>query len=163
MKKIIVAAITLLITLCAFAQDGKSLYNKYSDQKDVSAVYISPAMFRLMGKLPDIQVNDEKDNTFNLGAFVQSLSGMYILNSENTSINAALKSEAEKMINKGKFELLMEAKDNGETVRMYTLGDEKTIESFVLLAVEPNETTFICLDGKMERAMVEKEIAKSMK
>ena len=48
MKKIALIAAFSLLVATAFAQDGKSIYNKYSDEKNVSAVYISPTMFRLM-------------------------------------------------------------------------------------------------------------------
>ena len=48
MKKIIAISVMLLIAVGAFAQEGKRLYNKYSAQEGVSAVYISPAMFKLM-------------------------------------------------------------------------------------------------------------------
>lgn len=161
MKKIIIIATALLMTVSVFAQDGKSIYNKYSDMRDVSSVYISPAMFRLMGRLPDIEVSDGA--SFNLGAFVHSLTGMYIINSENKDINSSLKSEAERMISKGRYEMLMEVKDSGETVRMYTSGNDKIIDSFVFLVKEVNECTFICFDGKMDRAEVEKAVATTMK
>ncbi len=160
MKKIIIIATAFLMTVSVFAQDGKSIYNKYSDMQDVSSVYISPAMFRLMGRLPDIEVSG--GSSFNLGAFVHSLTGMYIINSENKGINSSIKSEAERMIARGRYELLMEAKDNGETVRMYTSGNDRTIDSFVFLVNEANECTFICFDGKMDRAEVEKAIAATM-
>ena len=62
MKKIyaIIAAIALAVP--AFAQGGKELYNKYSDLPGVSAVYISPAMFRLIGRIPDVDLADEDVN-----------------------------------------------------------------------------------------------------
>ena len=58
MKRICAIAAAMLLTITAFAQDGKSIYNKYSDLKGVTAVYVSPAMFRLMGKIPDINLGD---------------------------------------------------------------------------------------------------------
>ena len=59
MKKIIAIAAAMLLTLTAFAQkDGQKIYNKYSDAKGVSAVYMSPSMFRLMGSLPEMTVGE---------------------------------------------------------------------------------------------------------
>ena len=49
MKKIILIFAALLLAFSAFAQDGRSIYNRYSDEEGVTAVYISPAMFRLLG------------------------------------------------------------------------------------------------------------------
>ena len=159
MKRIAILFAALLLTCSAFAQNGKSIYQKYSDADNVSAVYVSPAMFRLIGRIPDMEMGD--DNV-NLTPVIRALTGLYILNSENASINANLRADAERFIKSGKYELLMEAKDSGETVRMYTVGNDKLIEGFVMLAAEPNEVTFICLDGQMPRKDFEELIARQM-
>ena len=160
MKNIIVFIAALLLSLSAAAQNGKSIYQKYSDAENVSAVYVSPAMFRMIGRIPDLEVGE--DNV-NLSPIIRSLTGLYILNSENASINSALRSDAERFINAGRYELLMEAKDSGETVRMYTIGNDRTIEGFVMLAVDAGEVTFICLDGQMPRDETEKLIVEATK
>ena len=159
MKRIITLFAALLLTLCAFAQNGRSIYQKYSDAENVSAVYISPAMFRLMGQIPDMEVGEDK---VNLSPIIRSLTGLYVLNSQNASINGALRSDAERFIKSGRFELLMEAKTSGETVHLYTVGSEKLIEGFVMLAAESDEVTFICLDGQMPRKEFEELMAKEL-
>lgn len=159
MKKIIVIAVMLLSAIGAFAQDGKSIYQKYSDEEGVSAVYISPAMFRLIGKVPDLKVEDAD---VNLGPIIKSLSGLYIINSENPNVNATLKGEVDRLVKAGRYEMLMEAKDSGETVRMYTLGTESIVNSFVMVSEDGEETSFICLDGKMNRDDLEKLLAEKM-
>lgn len=160
MKRMIIIAALLLSFICASAQDGKSIYQKYSDSEGVSAVYISPAMFRLMGKIPDMEV-EGKD--VNLAPIIQTLTGLYIINSENPEIIGNLKKDVDKFISGGKYELLMEAKDSGDIVRMYTVGTETIVDSFVMIAVEPDETSFICIDGKMKREDLEKALAAKMK
>lgn len=159
MKKILTIAVLLLIFICADAQNGKNLYKKYSEAEGVSAVYISPAMFRMMGKLPDLNVEGQ---SVNLAPIIKTMSGLYLINSENPEINAGLAKEVEKFISKGDYELLMETKDAGETVRMYTVGTETVVESFVMIASEENQTTFICLDGKMNREELEAILAEKM-
>ena len=159
MKKIIVIAVMLLSAIGAFAQDGKSIYQKYSDKDGVSAVYISPAMFRLMGKIPDLKV---EDSDINLGPIIKSLSGLYIIDSTNPIVNDTLKGEVDSLVKAGRYEMLMEAKDSGETVRMYTLGTESIVNSFVMVSVDGEETSFICLDGKMNRDDLEKLLAEKM-
>lgn len=159
MKHITLILAALLLSLSALAQNGKSIYQKYSDAEQVSAVYISPAMFRLIGKLPDIDTGSDK---VNLSPVIRSLTGMYILNSENAAINGQLRAEAERFIQSGKYELLMEAKDGGETVRMYTVGTEQLVNGFVMLAAEREAVTFICLDGQMPREQFEQLLAKQM-
>jgi hypothetical protein len=160
MKRFVLVAALLLTTITAFAQNGKSIYQKYSDAEGVSAVYISPAMFRLIGKIPDLQIEGED---VNLAPIIKSLTGLYLIDSENPAINASLKADAEQFVRKGNYELLMEAKDSGETMRLFTIGTETIVNGFVMIADEGDETTFIFLDGKMNREELEKVIAESTK
>lgn len=156
MKRIIIISAMLLAFVGASAQNGKAIYQKYSDDEGVSAVYISPAMFRLIGKIPDLKVEDSE---VNLAPIIKSLSGMYIINSSDGRIGDALKKDVNNFVSTGKYELIMETKDSGETMRMYTVGTEDIVESLVMFSIEPDEATFICIDGKMKRDDLEKAIA----
>lgn len=158
MKKIITAAVSILLTFTLSAQEGRSIYNKYSDAENVSAVYISPAMFRIMGKLPEMNLSG---NDVPFSSIVKSLNGFYLIESKNSSINASLKADAEKMIRSGRYELLMEARDNGQTVHIYISGDEQTVVGLVMFVDEKDSVAFINIDGNMSRAKLEKLIADS--
>lgn len=158
MKKIITAAVSILLTFTLSAQEGRSIYNRYSDAENVSAVYISPAMFRIMGKLPEMNLSG---NDVPFSSIVKSLNGFYLIESENSSINASLKADAEKMIRSGRYELLMEARDSGQTVHIYISGDEQTVDGLVMLVDEKDSVAFINIDGNMSRAKLEKLIADS--
>ena len=160
MKKIITIALMLLLAVGAFAQEGKRLYNKYSDQEGVSAVYISPAMFKLIGQLPDINIETADGKKMDMAPLIRSFSGFYMLNFENKSaLSAELYKEVTAMVGKGNFELLMEVKDSGSTIRMYTLGDENVVSSFVCIINEDDQTMFFSLEGTMNRSDLEKLIA----
>ena len=52
MKKALIILSFLILSINALAQDSKYIYNKYSDEKGVSAVYIFPAMFKIKGGRP---------------------------------------------------------------------------------------------------------------
>lgn len=158
MKKIITAAVSILLTFTLSAQEGRSIYNRYSDAENVSAVYISPAMFRIMGKLPEMNLSG---NDVPFSSIVKSLNGFYLIESKNSSINASLKADAEKMIRSGRYELLMEARDNGQTVHIYISGDEQTVVGLVMFVDEKDSVAFINIDGNMSRAKLEKLIADS--
>lgn len=160
MKKFYILALMLLVSVSALAQNGRSLYNKYSDLPDVEAVYISPAMFRLIGKIPDVEM---QDGSVNFGPIIKSLSGLYILNIPESDAAAQLADEVNHFVTKGHYELLMEAKDNGEVMRMYTVGDDKVVNSLVMLSRDGSETSFICLDGTMPREQLEAIIAEAAK
>ena len=163
MKKIYAIAVMLLMAVGAYAQSGKTIYNKYSDSMGVSAVYISPTMFRIIGQLPDLDVETSDGEKINVAPLVRSFDGFYLLSVSDKSKAAELKQEAQSMIKSGRFEMLMEAKDSGSTVRIYTVGDDKTIASLVLLAQEGDSVQFICLEGSINRTDFENLIAQSIK
>ena len=159
MKKIITIAVLLLTFICASAQNGKSIYQKYSEVEGVSAVYISPAMFRIMGKLPDLNVEGEN---VNLAPVIKTLTGLYMINTGSGQVSAKMMKDVDRFISSGHYELLMEAKESGEIMRMYTVGNDKVVNGFVMLAAEADEVTFICLDGQMPREQFEQLLAKQM-
>ena len=153
----------LLIAAGAYAQSGKSLYNKYSDSNGVSAVYISPAMFRMIGQLPDLDVEAADGEKVDIAPLVRSFEGFYLLSVSDKSQAAELKQEVQSMIKSGSFEMLMEAKDSGSTMRIYTVGDDRIISSLVMLAQEGDSVQFICLEGTINRKDFENLMAKSIK
>ena len=161
MKKIFAIAIMLLTSFGAFAQEGKRIYTKYSDSEGVSAVYISPSMFKIIGKLPELEIEVGNGEKMDIAPLVRSFSGFYLLDISDTSQATALTGDVNSMIGKGRYEMLMEMKDDGTAVRIYTSGDEKIIESFIFIASEENEAQFICLDGSMNREDVEALITKA--
>lgn len=163
MKKIYAIAVMLLMAVGAYAQSGKAIYNKYSDFNGVSAVYISPAMFKMIGQLPDLDVEAADGEKVDIAPLVRSFEGFYLLSVSDKSQAAELKQEVQSMIKSGRFEMLMEAKDSGSTMRIYTVGDDKTISSLVMLAQEDDSVQFICLEGCMNRKDFETLIAKSIK
>ena len=152
-------AAMFLLTAGAWAQDGKGIYNKYSDHEEVSAVYISSSIFKLMGKIPDMELGE--GSTMELGTIIKNLNSMYLLDCEDADLTKEIKSDVDKFIKKYDFEMLMEIKDKGEVVRIYTAGNEKTVTQFIMTASEYDGFTFICLDGTMSRADLEKAIAKA--
>lgn len=160
MKKIIAIAAAMLLALCASAQSSKSLYNKYSGEKGISAVYISPAMFRLIGKLPELELADED---VDISRIIKSLEGMYILSTENLAMGTRICDDVDKLLRSGKYELLMEAKDDGEVMKMYTVTKGELITSFVMLSVNDDEVDFIGFDGQIRNSDFEALIAESQK
>lgn len=161
MKRIAaIVAVMLMLTAGVQAQDSKGIYNKYSDNDEVSAVYISQSMFKLIGRIPDLDMGDE---SLNLGPLIKNLNYMYILDCEDEDICAQIRSDVSKYIEKGKFDMLMEIKDKGEVVRIYTSGGEKTVKVFMLTASQEDAITVICLDGDMNRADLERAIANASK
>ena len=162
MKRLIILAVILLSATIASAQEGRNIYNKYSGGEGVTAVYISPSMFKLIGKLPNLEIETESGSSMDLAPLISSFKGFYMLDISNPSVITEINKEVTTMISKGRYDLLMEVKDEGDNVQIYTSGDEKTIESFVFIASDGHEVQFICIDGKIIRSDLETLIASAM-
>ncbi len=159
MKKIFIIAALLLISLGAFAQEGRNIYNKWSDSEGVSAVYISPSMFKMIGKLPEVQIEMGNGQSMDIAPLINSLSGFYMLDISGQSIVDKVKADVRSMVSKGRYDLMMEVKDDGENVRIYTAGNDKVIESLVFLCNSSGDVQFICIDGTINRSDLEDFIA----
>ena len=162
MRRIIILAVLLLSATIASAQEGKNVYNKYAGGEGVSAVYISPAMFKIIGKLPDLEMKAEDGKSINLAPLINTFQGFYMLEIKNPTTASSFNQNVSSMISKGRYELVMEVKDEGETLRIYTSGKEEIIESFVFIASDGDSVQFICIDGEMNRSDIEKLIASSI-
>lgn len=159
MKKLY-ALLTLLLlaTSLSFAQSSKEIYRKYSDNPDFEAVYISPAMLRLVGRIPDLATEE-----IDLGRLIKSMTGgFFVLSTSNAKSGQALADDVKKLLDKGNYELLMEAKEKGEATRIYSEGNDKRVTSIVLLSKETDETSFICIDGNIDRKELEDILAEAM-
>lgn len=164
MKKILIIIAFLLLAMEAFGQSAKDLYNKYSDLNGVSAVYVSPAMFRMIGKLPDVDMENSKGEKVNLTPIINTLSGFYLLDvDENSSAATQLQADVKKLLDGKKFELLFEAKENGETTRLFTAGDGKKVSSLILITRDGEDFTFMSLEGNMNRDELENILAEAAK
>lgn len=155
MKRIIILAILLLSAAIASAQEGRNVYNKYSGGKGVSAVYISPAMFKIIGKLPDLKMETTNGNSLDLAPLISTFQGFYMLDISNPTTASALHKDVSTMTSKGNYELIMEVKEEAETIHIYTSGNDKIIKSFVFIASDGGSTQFLCIDGEMKRSDVE--------
>jgi 3-keto-L-gulonate-6-phosphate decarboxylase len=124
----------------------------------VEAVYISPAMFRMIGKIPDVEF---KDGEIDFSPIIKSMSGFYVLEASDAKVAADLYAEVKKFIDKGQYELLIETKENGEVTRIYSYGDEKTVSSLIMITQEQGETMYVSIDGKMDREELENLLAQA--
>ena len=158
MKRLFFIAALLLTGIMAHAQDSKSIYNKFSDENGVSAVYISPSMFKMIGKLPEIEIGDYGQKV-DITPIVNTLKGFYLLNTSDQGIIRRLNSDVKSLLGKGSYELMMEAKQDGETVRFYTDGDDSIVRSFVMMAMDAGSATFISMDGLINRDALERMLA----
>ena len=156
MRRAILTIIISLVAFTAFGQDYKTIYQKYSDDERVTAVYISPAMFKMIGKLPEVRI---EDNGLDLAPMIKSMTGFYMLQTEDSSLAEKISKDVTRIVGGAKFETLMEIKDKGQKVNILSLGDDQFLKSLLLTVFDSGETMFIGIDGLMNRADVENAVA----
>lgn len=157
MKKTIIVAVLALLSMSAFAQDAKSIYNKYSGQEGVTGVYISGSMFKMMGEMPEIPLGEDGTD---LTPYIKAMDGFYLLNAPH---NDAMVKDAENLVKSGKYEMMMEVTDEGDHVRIFTSKKGNMITGFLILVDEGSEYLFICMDGQISEEDFQKLIAEAMK
>ena len=157
MKKLTILFVLAAFSIGAAAQDFNSLYNRYSEMDGVSAVYISPTLFRMFGNLPDVQYEDE---SLNLTTVVRSLDGFYLLSTERDDLAAPLYDDVKRLMNRGRFELLMEAKQDGEATRFYMISKGDIVTHLIMISRGEGSANFIGMEGEMYRKDLEKILSK---
>jgi len=166
MKRLLIFVMALFITATSFAQKTpKEIYKKYSDAPGITAVYISPSMFRMIGKLPKIEI---KDNKVDISSIIKKMDGFYLLSMENTnslfrSILQQFKENMDQYMQSRTYELLLEAKEGSEQVRIYEASKGDIVTDFILLTNEANAFTFMSFSGQIPREELEKAVATAIK
>ena len=113
MNKQIVTLIAalLLLPLSSFAQD---IFEKYSDNPNVTYINIKPKMFQLMAKM-DINTDDPESQAYM--DMVNSITSFKTIVTDDKSISADVLSWVTKRA--GSLEELMVVKDDGVEVKFY--------------------------------------------
>lgn len=139
MKTKILLTITLfLFSFAVWAQND--VFEKLSNNKDISVVYISKSLLGMMSK-SDMKVD---------GADIKSLAGklekMEIYNAESKSGSNLIKAEVDKLKDK-KYETLMRIKDENENITFYAYKEKDKFKDLIMYINTPDECTLIRIAG----------------
>ena len=154
-----IAAIAALLALsCLGASAQNELYKKYSSTPGITKVYISKAMFSLMGSSSGKgrKMNiDAGGGEVDVSKLSRKLTGLYILSTENPKVGQQLLSDFA-ALSKGKnIELLMEVEDEGDKIKMYSIKKGDINTDFFLTSKESDgEITVLHLEGSLTDADV---------
>ena len=147
-RTLICTLIMLLSSLTANAQVEE--FEKYSDMKNVTYVYISKAMLTLAKGLttPSVPGMDMK-NAFG------KLNAIQIITTENKAARTKLKAEVADVVKREKYEMLMQVDEDDSKVRIYFKDGKK--QSVILMSTdESNETSVIAFSGTFKIEDVQK-------
>jgi len=138
--KTLVCMVVALSSLTANAQ--VKAFEKYSDMKDVSYVYISKYMLSMAGKnvAPTVPGIDTK-------TLANKLTGIQIITTEHKAAQKKLKNEVKAIMDKDKYELLMQMNEDDNKVNIFHHVGKQ--QSAVIMQVEDDdETTVMVFSGK---------------
>ncbi|MDE6377558.1 MAG: DUF4252 domain-containing protein [Duncaniella sp.] len=142
--------LSLLFTLAAISASAQvsALFDRYSDAKGVTSVYISKAMFRMMDGF--------STGGMDLKGLGEKLNSIRVLNTENRAITNKLNAELGKEIAKDSYELLLQANDDGEKTTIYQRRDKAGVNYYLIVSKESNELSVILIEGSLTPADIKK-------
>ena len=144
----ILLAIMLMMTSIN-AQAQKNPFDKFSDYEDVTYIFISEAMLKLVGTtaIPSIDGIDINE----IGSKLKSIQ---IITSEKCTKNS-LKSEAMSIIKKESYEKLIQVSEKDNKVDIY-FKDGKKNSIIVMINDEKDDTVLIVFSGEFGTANIAK-------
>lgn len=113
MKKIIVTIVMVMVCYIGFSQ---SMFDKYEDLDNVSAVVVNSSMFRLLANI-DVEVDDPEAQDFM--DIAKSLKNLKVFITEDKSVSADMMSTMNKYLKSNSLEELMRVKDKEANVKFY--------------------------------------------
>ena len=131
------------------AQAQKNSFDKFSDYEDVTYIFISEAMLKLVGTtaMPSIDGIDINE----IGSKLKSIQ---IITSEKCTKNS-LKSEAMSIIKKESYEKLIQVSEKDNKVDIY-FKDGKKNSIIVMVNDEKDDTVLIVFSGEFGMANIAK-------
>ena len=135
----IVVLVLAMLSLQANAQ--VKAFEKYADTKNVTYVFISKYMLRMVGKSSTPSVPG-----LNTASIMNKLNAIQIISSEDKAASARLKADTQTHVKQGKYELLMQVDEDDQKVRIYHC-EGKQQSAVVMMADEDGEFTVIVFSG----------------
>lgn len=136
MKKIIFTIVFIFAVTIISAQ--KNPFDKFTDMDGVTSVYISKDMMSLFPK------DSNQYGGVDVGNFVDKLSSILILTTENQKVGKEMLSLANSRIKDSNYELLMRVKsDDGELVNFFMKGKPDNIQELIMIVDGNDEESVI--------------------
>lgn len=146
MKRFI-TIIILISTVIFSANAQNALYKKYEKSNNVTRVYISQMMLELT-KSANIPMDDDVSDI--IDSF-DSVTGFYLLETDDPTLMPALKKDFMKEVNAKKLELLMEVNDD-DRVLFYTRKEGNYFaDVYMIVEDENDEIVVIMVSGKLSQ------------
>ncbi len=150
MRRFLIACVMLMSCAVSLIAQNESLASKYLGADGVSTIYVSKAMFDLIGT---DALNSVDADGVKIGDLVEKLDGIYIIESDSTDIIAQLKLDLQTLSDDMGYSKLMQINDGGEAIEILArtdAEDKSIIRDFIVAIDEGKANSFmaILLNGK---------------
>lgn len=143
MKKFLIITVMALLPFTGFSQ---SIFDKYEDLDEVSAVVVSKAMFDLLVRM-DVDVDDPEAQEYM--DMAQNLTGLKVFSTEDAKVSADMKATVSKYLKSSSMEELMRVKDKDANVKFYIRnGKDKDHVSELLMFITGMKNVDIDVNGR---------------
>lgn len=148
MKRIYILTLILVLAVISASAQVSALFDRYSDAKGVSSIYISKAMFRMMDGF--------STGGMDLKGLGEKLNSIRVLNTENRGIAEKMNTELQKDVSKDGYEILLQTNDDGEKTTIYQRTEKSGVNHYLIVAKETNELSVILIEGTITPADIRK-------
>ena len=135
----------LLIVVATQAQTLQSLFEKYSEDERFTSVTVGNGMMNLgsvMGK--------HNSHNKEMSSKMKSIK-ILTLEDKSSALTKTFMQELDKVIEEGKFETAIEARDKGERVHIYYRISGKDNADMLIVSKDKSEISLIWISGKMSK------------
>ncbi len=106
----------IVLTLLPFAGISQSLFDKYEDLDEVTAVVVSKSMFNLLSKI-DVEVDDKEAQDFM--DIAKTVNSLKVFTTEDAKIAADMSASVNTYLRTASLEELMRVKDKEANIKFY--------------------------------------------
>jgi hypothetical protein len=146
MKKMLTLVVFTMIVVATQAQTLQSLFEKYSEDERFTYVTVGSGMMNLASNF-GIKNKNSKE-------MVSKMKSIKILTLEHEANSVIMKSvvqELDKVIEAGKFETAVEAREKGEMVHIYYRLTGKDNADMLIVTKDKGKLSLVWISGKMSK------------
>lgn len=146
MKNYISLIIFAFLAVSVSAQNNAidKFFEDYQDDDNFTMVYVSPKAFSMVSKIAEGAEGEIKE----LQEVIKDLKALRILKTEINS--KQVYKDAIKRIPTSEYEILLQARDNGQKIQFLTKDNGNIIEELLLLVGGENEFVMLSFVGKLD-------------
>lgn len=150
MKKIISILVIAVLPSLGFSQ---SVFDKYEDLDNVSAVVVNQSMFRLLSNI-DVEVDDPEAKDFM--DIAKSLKNLKVFITEDKNISADMMKTMNQYLKSAKLEELMRVKDKDANIKFYIKSgkDEDHVSELLMFVTGLNKVDVEVNGRKFETVLL---------